>query len=201
MPPKRSYCVVEGCTNPCFGHGFCNAHYKRWRKYGDPGDAKIRGKRGVCSVRGCQRKHCAKGLCHSHLERYNTSGIWPTTPIKTIAKALKTEKCGRNYCDKPGNYQGYCYKHNARRRAFISYGMNGWDDFDQMWELCNGKCSICRVDLEIDSRSTHVDHCHDGVKPRGILCESCNTLLGNAKESSDILMAAISYLKNPPFFR
>lgn len=33
--PKR-ICSVDGCNKPCFGHGWCNAHYKRWRRYGNP---------------------------------------------------------------------------------------------------------------------------------------------------------------------
>lgn len=29
-------CEVEGCSGKVFGHGWCNKHYKRWRKHGDP---------------------------------------------------------------------------------------------------------------------------------------------------------------------
>lgn len=29
-------CAVTDCGRPVFGHGWCNAHYKRWRKHGDP---------------------------------------------------------------------------------------------------------------------------------------------------------------------
>jgi hypothetical protein len=29
-------CVIEGCTYPGVSRGWCQAHYKRWRKYGDP---------------------------------------------------------------------------------------------------------------------------------------------------------------------
>lgn len=200
-PPKR-YCEVEGCSNPRFGHGYCNAHYKRWRKTGDPGSAEMRKKTEFCTVEGCLRKHTAKGLCHSHLNRYNRTGVWPTTPITPIAKWYRTDKCGRPYCDLPGNHQGYCPRHNARRKVFISYGMRGWEDFDEMWERCQGLCNICKIDLEIDSKNTHVDHCHDGVFPRGLLCESCNNLLGNARESADVLLSAIDYLKthSRPFF-
>ena len=29
-------CSVDGCDRSHFGHGFCNAHYGRWRRHGDP---------------------------------------------------------------------------------------------------------------------------------------------------------------------
>jgi hypothetical protein len=35
LKPAR-ICSVEGCGKPVFGHGWCNAHYSRWRRHGDP---------------------------------------------------------------------------------------------------------------------------------------------------------------------
>lgn len=29
-------CTIEGCGKSHFGHGWCNAHYWRWRRHGDP---------------------------------------------------------------------------------------------------------------------------------------------------------------------
>ena len=40
IEPRRpgAECSVDGCERPLRGggHGWCNAHYARWRKYGDP---------------------------------------------------------------------------------------------------------------------------------------------------------------------
>jgi hypothetical protein len=32
----RSICVIEGCGRVINGHGYCDKHYQRWVKYGDP---------------------------------------------------------------------------------------------------------------------------------------------------------------------
>lgn len=32
----RQPCVVDGCEMPASGHGWCKAHYDRWRRCGDP---------------------------------------------------------------------------------------------------------------------------------------------------------------------
>lgn len=29
-------CSIPGCGKPHFGHGWCNTHYARWRRHGDP---------------------------------------------------------------------------------------------------------------------------------------------------------------------
>ncbi len=29
-------CSIEGCGKRVYGHGWCNTHYQRWRRHGDP---------------------------------------------------------------------------------------------------------------------------------------------------------------------
>lgn len=40
-----------------------------------------------------------------------------------------------------------------------------------------GKCAICEVQLNFESRKWHVDHDHTTGKARGVLCHHCNTNL------------------------
>ena len=74
----------------------------------------------------------------------------------------------------------------------IKYGIN-LDQFEAMKSLQNNKCSICEVEFT-DPKYTCVDHNHTTGKVRAILCGHCNTMLGLAKESTDILKSAILYL-------
>lgn len=63
---EERVCSVDGCENKHFCKGFCNKHYKKFKKYGDPLVSKYI---YVCQVEGCSDKHFAKGLCLKHYGR------------------------------------------------------------------------------------------------------------------------------------
>lgn len=43
--------------------------------------------------------------------------------------------------------------------------------------------------------NSHVDHCHATKAVRGILCTSCNWMLGDAKDRPEVLRAGAAYLE------
>ncbi|MFB7078814.1 endonuclease domain-containing protein [Streptomyces sp. NPDC056308] len=56
-------------------------------------------------------------------------------------------------------------------------------------------CMICASTVSgIESGIFAVDHCHDSGVVRGVLCQPCNFLLGNARDDVDVLLGAIKYL-------
>jgi hypothetical protein len=56
------------------------------------------------------------------------------------------------------------------------------------------KCAICSIEINV---SSHADHNHDTGEARGILCSSCNTLLGRLESKGfDWVDLAKSYLKS-----
>jgi hypothetical protein len=56
---------------------------------------------------------------------------------------------------------------------------------------------LSKEDYKIESGcSFNVDHCHKTGENRGLLCQHCNLLLGQCKDSVDILQKAIDYLGN-----
>ena len=36
MRNQITTCSIDDCNKPAWYHGWCNAHYLRWRRYGDP---------------------------------------------------------------------------------------------------------------------------------------------------------------------
>ncbi len=56
--------------------------------------------------------------------------------------------------------------------------------------LQGNRCAICSDVMA----PIHVDHNHRTGKVRGLLCRTCNFMLGNCKESPKILRDAVAYL-------
>lgn len=70
-----------------------------------------------------------------------------------------------------------------------SYGMTE-ADYNTLLTRQHGKCAVCRR-----YRRLVVDHCHTRNTVRGLLCNSCNSLIGFAEENPAILHNAVAYLK------
>ena len=68
-------------------------------------------------------------------------------------------------------------------------------EYNDLFDGQNGQCAICSKDLERVSRSTHIDHCHNTGKIRGILCHQCNTAIGLLGDDIEKLKSAIKYLE------
>ena len=93
------------------------------------------------------------------------------------------------------SHQRNKHKHVERNRnhmLVVTYGITTFQKLE-MIRAQEGHCKICRKEF-VDSRRTHVDHCHETNKIRGILCVSCNTRLGwYEKYAADI----VNYLQSP----
>lgn len=63
--------------------------------------------------------------------------------------------------------------------------------YDEMYAEQGGRCAICEKQQK---RSFDVDHNHETGEVRGLLCTSCNRVLGHAGDSAERLMAAAEYL-------
>lgn len=85
-------------------------------------------------------------------------------------------------------------KNLYKSRAFKKkYGISKEDFYDLRLKQ-NNKCAICKNTLENDKKS-HMDHCHDTGKLRGVLCTTCNVGLGMFKDSLSLLKSAVTYIK------
>ena len=90
----------------------------------------------------------------------------------------------------------------SRIRHMKKYGIT-IDQYHEMLVEQNYSCKICKGHEDSYRIRLSVDHDHSccpgtsscGKCVRGLLCSSCNMILGNAKDNVKILKAAIQYLK------
>lgn len=79
-----------------------------------------------------------------------------------------------------------------------SYLQNKYDMTLEQWKslfiLQGSCCAICKSYWP-NGANWHTDHCHKTGKVRGILCNGCNTGLGQFKDKITSLQSAISYLE------
>lgn len=80
------------------------------------------------------------------------------------------------------------------KRYYGEYGIN-LNDYNEMLLNQKNKCKICKIHSSKLSRRLSVDHCHVSGKPRALLCDKCNHVLGHSNDNIKILNEAIKYLK------
>jgi len=108
-------CAVDGCARTHWGRGYCQAHYTRLLRHGDP-QAHIpvmdKGKNGPeCTVDGCDKKPHALGLCPGHHSRLKLHGdVRATVPLAPS----KVEGCRAPDCGRRHSANGYCKLHGRR---------------------------------------------------------------------------------------
>lgn len=85
-------------------------------------------------------------------------------------------------------------------------------DYERMRVEQGGRCAICGIhESEVDpkliggrrrkdgtrdnSAVLHVDHCHDSMAVRSLLCPNCNRGIGQFADNPDVLDRAAAYLR------
>lgn len=122
-------------------------------------------------------------------------------PRNPIDLARPCEDCARPIVVGAANKKRYCDEClTARRRDSERTGQRERltrERFDALLSS-QGGCAICGSDSPRSKLDWAVDHDHGTGKVRGILCHSCNRLLGAAGDSEQVLGRAIAYLADPP---
>lgn len=141
-------------------------------------------------------KVCSLCLANKAVEefakrKHNKSGIhsWCLSCFRDVNKA---------------NYSKDEVRKRARERRLVAlYGMS-LGEFNELLLKQGNKCAICGTlepmfELPVNGKKNsnsgwHVDHDHVSKKVRGILCPTCNCMLGYAKDNPQTLARGIRYL-------
>lgn len=111
MADSTDRCSVEGCERARLARGFCNRHYQRWHKFGDPGPADDYPAPGdlPCSVDGCEIPQRSLGYCNLHYGRFKRHGDpnWQRA-------CYRDSVCSVDGCDAKPKGHGFCNLHYQR---------------------------------------------------------------------------------------
>lgn len=95
----------------------------------------------------------------------------------------------------PDGIYSRCKRCVKSRIYLTKYGLT-IDEFDEMVERQAGLCLICSLPLEVNP---HLDHDHETGEVRGVLCAMCNKGLGHFRDSEELLLSALAYLRASTF--
>jgi len=84
---------------------------------------------------------------------------------------------------------------NEKRKAVCNKFGLSIEEYNKMYVLQNSRCKICGIPEAELNKKFAIDHCHETGLIRGLLCESCNIMLGNAKDNPTILRLGAEYLE------
>jgi len=148
--------------------------------------------RSEAKALGQQKYFTGKPCKHGHVsERYVDGGCVLCSPARSAKyyagnQTLFSDNRKKRRRGDPELYRNWNLKHK--------YGLTP-EDFSRMVALQNDRCAICGTDKPGRWGRWVVDHCHNTGEVRGLLCDQCNILLGNAKDNPAILRVAADYLE------
>lgn len=123
-------------------------------------------------------------------KKCSTLSNWKMTKTKTgvypsMCKACRKELDRLDRLRFPEKYR--------TQEVYSRYALTP-EQFQWLAAQQKGVCGICQGQRAKVRSRLNVDHSHRTGKVRGLLCSSCNSLLGYANDSSQFLLKAIRYL-------
>lgn len=71
-------CSIDGCDSPVRARGWCDTHYSRYRRHGDPlyvtRRGRVRAAPTPCMIDGCKQMSLMRSLCRKHYDRWHKHG-------------------------------------------------------------------------------------------------------------------------------
>lgn len=134
-------------------------------------------------------KECLKcGIDKPKSEFYSFTAKWQ----EKVYLSARCKPCHKEY----KNENPVATARNRKTEKLkLRYGLT-YEQWEKLRKDEEFSCMICGITESELNRKLDVDHCHTSNKVRGVLCNSCNTILGRAKDNIEILKAAIAYLES-----
>lgn len=134
-------------------------------------------------LRDAGRKRC--GECREVKDRTEFHRRASKDGHEAICKSCSAAR------SKVRNAQPETQRQRRNAKYLARYGIT-LDQYEEMLAAQDGKCAICG---EEPPPPLLVDHDHETDELRELLCLSCNSLLGQARDNINILRKSIEYLE------
>lgn len=111
-------CSVDSCHRAAVTRGWCQAHYRRFRRTGSvDADRPIGAKKEPpqCSVDGCVALATERGWCHGHYLRWVRLG--DVLEARPLSRKVNFD-CEVDRCDRPAEIRGLCRTNANRKRKY-----------------------------------------------------------------------------------
>jgi hypothetical protein len=104
--------------------------------------------------------------------------------ISLAERTAKASGCRKPRVPKSGE--------ETKKSNLKKYGLT-IEQFDEMFYAQLGRCASCQSPLS-SLRLTHLDHCHETGRVRGLLCYQCNVALGLLQEEATRAIMLAGYI-------
>ncbi|MFH1874536.1 MAG: hypothetical protein ABH859_05050 [Pseudomonadota bacterium] len=78
-------CQMQGCKRPYRAKGYCNVHYKKWRR----GELEAKPRYKTCGEENCRKPLHKKGYCEQHYSAWSASRKRQQAPVEAPAAVEK----------------------------------------------------------------------------------------------------------------
>lgn len=145
-----------------------------------------------------ERKHQARGYCKPCYDKW----LKLTNPVYKSAQISNTTIWARNNPDKMRIIQERRKekdrkdpntKTKQRKQLLKKYNLT-LEQYSDMLKKQDGKCALC-YRASKPGKHLHVDHDHDTLRVRGLLCHQCNWYMGTVDADPSILDRIKDYKK------
>jgi hypothetical protein len=135
-------------------------------------------------------------------------GVWPDRSVMFVdgdtanlkISNLKLSSSTTRTIGPDGRVSSKMSRERQRQYSLKRYYGLSLNDYAEMYRIQDGKCAICKLpetdkDRYGNVRVLAVDHCHKSGSVRELLCYSCNSMLGQAKDNEQVLLAGADYIR------
>lgn len=119
----KEVCSVEGCERAVHSRGWCQKHYAKWDKYGNPTagverDERNRNTGQECRIGDCGNPAITRGWCQKHYNRFRKHG---DPEMVKVPKHDGQEACQFEGCNSVQKARGFCPGHYSVVRSSADY--------------------------------------------------------------------------------